>query len=157
MDPVTCRSCGKRFPVESLTTEQHRALEDQHYHDEFVEELRMLEKVKAFYGRFPDAEGRIQPDSIRAMKSDDPEIIEQIRFLVPFDQIQLPPDQFPPIWTAEADDAEIVDYLKHHSFELGPRMNSVAEGIAQWKGSVGLVTRLDDYLKEQQQGTNGDT
>jgi hypothetical protein len=143
MDPVTCRSCGKRFPVEALTSEQCRALEDQHYHDEFVDELRMLERVKEFYGRYPDAEGQIRPDSVRARESDDPEIIEKICSLVPFDQIQLPPDQFPPEWTAEADDAEIVDYLKHRSFAIGPRMNFVSEGIAQRMGSVGLVACPD--------------
>jgi hypothetical protein len=46
MDLVTRGSCGKRFPVEGLTTDQCRALEDQHYHNEFVEELRMLEKAQ---------------------------------------------------------------------------------------------------------------
>jgi hypothetical protein len=139
MDPVTCGACGKRFPVDGLTTDQRRALEDEHYHDELAEELRMLEKVTAFYCRHPDAEGRIKPDFLRAMDSEDPAVQEQVWSGVPFNRIQLPPEELRSEWTADPNDAEVMEYLRHNSFVLDGRMQSVSEQIEQRKGSVGLV------------------
>src|SRR5262245_39716504 len=95
MDPVVCSSCGARFPVNGLTEEDYRALQDQHYFQEFAEELRMLRRVQEYYRRHPEAEGRIKSDFKRLLESDDPEVKERLRACVPFDQIELPPDILP--------------------------------------------------------------
>lgn len=119
MDPVVCDSCGSRFSVKDLTEDDYGALDDQHYYQEFVEELRVLQKVKQFYRRHPEAEGRIRPHFQRLLESDDPEVIDTVAF-------------------AE-DEAEVVEYLRHNGFSLGPRMRFVSEEVARLEGSVGVV------------------
>src|SRR4051812_44367794 len=93
MDPVICDSCAMRFSLGCLTEADYRTLQDQHYFRVFVTELRMLEKVKEFYQRHPEAEGRIKPHSSRAMDSSDPIVIEKLCAGIPFDQIVLPPEE----------------------------------------------------------------
>jgi hypothetical protein len=140
MDLVTCDSCGNRFPVDGLTAEKRCALQDQHYRDEFAEELRMLEKVKALYARYPEAKGRIKPHCLSVLDLDDPQVMEIIRSGVPFDRIPLPPPEpIPSNWTADTDDAEAVEYLRHNSFLLDPRMESIRESMAKLKSSLGTV------------------
>jgi hypothetical protein len=93
MDPVVCGSCGTRLPVSSLTEDDYRALHDQHHYQGFAEELRMLLKVQEYYRRHPDAEGCIKPHFVRVLESDDPKVMERLCAGVPFDQIELPPEQ----------------------------------------------------------------
>lgn len=138
MDPVRCNSCGTRVPVEALTVDDRRALTDQHYCQVFEEELRMLVRVEDYYRRHPGVEGTIKPHFASLLESDDPEVVSRLCSGVPFDQILLPtvlPE--PPVDGPE--DAEIVDYLQHHHFELRPRMESAAESIAEFHGAVGTV------------------
>jgi hypothetical protein len=58
---------------------------------------------------------------------------------VPFDQIELPPEQLSVAPADVGEDSEVVEYLRHHDFALGPRMEFVSQGVARLKGSVGAV------------------
>src|SRR5262245_16660912 len=98
MGPVVCSSCGARFPVSSLTEDDRSALTDQHYYEEFADELRMLLKVQAYYRRHPEAEGRIKGKIARLLESDDPGVRDRLSAGVPFDHIELPPEQLPAAW-----------------------------------------------------------
>jgi DNA-directed RNA polymerase subunit RPC12/RpoP len=135
-DPILCGSCGKRIPTFSLTEDEYNSLSDQHYYEGFVEELRMLHKVRAYYRRHPEAEGTIKPHFARALESDDPHVIDQLVAGVPFDEIKLP-DKEAPCLTDE--DAEVVEYLRHNEFALYPRLNFISERVATLKESVGAV------------------
>ena len=120
MDPVVCGSCGARFHVSGLTEDDRRALHDQHDYQGFAEELRMLRRVQEYYRRHPDTEGRIKPHFARLLESDDPEVKERLLAGVPFDQIELPPEQLTAAVGGE-EDWEVVEYLRHNSFSLRPR------------------------------------
>src|ERR1051325_11564149 len=121
MDPVVCGSCGATFPVSILTEEHYRVLKDQHYLEEFADELRMLMKVQEYYCRHPEAEGRIKSDFSRLLESDDPEVQQRLCDGVPFDQIELPPDTLPEGFVDGEADLEVVKYLRQGEFTLGPR------------------------------------
>jgi hypothetical protein len=139
MDPIVCASCGVRFPVNTITTEQRSALKEQYYYQLFDQELQMLRKVEAFYHRHPSAVGRITNPIDRAMFSTDPTIRAKLMDGVPFDKLDLPAETLPPEWSATEEDAEIVEYLKHHNFDLQGRMGCVSEKIGELKGAVGIV------------------
>lgn len=137
MDPVVCSSCGARFPVSGLTEGVRHALQNQHFHQGFVEELRMLRKVQDFYRRNPDAEGRIKPHFERLLESNDPEVMDRLWAGVPFDQIEPPLEHLPGV-DGEAD-REVVEYLRHNTFSLGPRLEFVSQEVDRLQGSVGAV------------------
>jgi hypothetical protein len=140
MGPVVCGSCGARFPVSGLTEGAYRALHDEHYYQEFAEELRMLVKVQEYYHRHPQAEGRIKSPLARVLESDDPGVIDRLCAGVPFGQIDLPPEQLPPDWQDVGEDREVVEYLRHHDFALGPRLQFVSQEVARLEASVGAVS-----------------
>jgi hypothetical protein len=122
-----------------LSDAEYDALRDQHCYYSFAEELRMLEKVREFYRRYPEAEGRIRTHVTRIMESKDPRVVEKLWAHVPFDQIELPPEQLPVPPEVAAANAEVVEYLKHNDFALGPRLSFVSERAARLKGSVDRV------------------
>jgi hypothetical protein len=140
MNPVVCDSCGARFPVSVLTEDDCRTLHDQHYYQGFAEELRMLRKVQEYYRRHPDAEGRIKPHFARLLESDNPEAIERLCAGIPFDQIELPPEQLPVASVGGEEDREVVEYLLHNDFSLGPRLEFVSQEVARLQGSVRAVS-----------------
>lgn len=139
MDPVICSSCGARFPVDSLSEADYNSLRDQHYYQIFDEELKQLLKVQEYYRRHPAAEGCIKTDVARLLESDDPSIKDRLWAGVPFDQIDLPPENLPPGLEDGREDAEIANYLRHHDFSLGPRLAFVSENHARLKSSAGAV------------------
>ena len=131
MDPILCNSCGARFPRTQFTDDECEALKDRRYGEGFSEELQMLEKVQAYYRRHPEAEGTIKPDVERMLESDDPGVREQLFVGVPFHEIALPAADLPAALTESAEDAEVVEYLRHHSFELGPRLEFVSAQVSR--------------------------
>jgi len=139
VDPVVCDSCGARFSLQELTEEQFGALQDQHYYKRFVEELRMLEKVKRFYQRHPEAEGRIRSHLSDVLESQDPEVIKKVLSETPFDQIDVPAQPLPLLSPMDDEDAEVVDYLKHNDFALGPRIEFVSQQVDRPKGAEARV------------------
>jgi hypothetical protein len=140
MDPVVCGSCGARVPVSGLTEADYHALHDQYYYRGFAEELRMLLKVQEYYRGHSEAEGRIKPHFARLLESDDPEVMERLCAGVPFDQIDPPPEQLPVASANAGEGPEVVEYLRHHDFALGPRIRFVSDEVARLKGSVGAVS-----------------
>ena len=138
-DPVFCASCDARFAVEQVSENVYQTLIDQHYWHEFSDELRMLERVKDFYTRHPEAEGTIRPHFAWVLDSDDPEVIEELCYGAPFDQIRLPPEHAPlPPEVVEAE-AQVIDYLRHHDFVLGPRLAFVREQVGRLGGNLNPV------------------
>lgn len=121
MSPIVCRACGTRFPMKRFSEEECQALADLHSREEAAAELVMLRKVEAFYQRHPYAEGKINPHFIDVFESDDPWVQEQMFDNVPFDQIELP-DAPPVVVPRTAEDAEVIDYLRHHHFDLQARL-----------------------------------
>lgn len=130
-DPVVCSSCGARFPVSSLANEDYRILYDQHQSLEFMEKLRTLQKVQDFYRRFPEAEGYIKPDCSRALLSKAAEVLDQLFSGNPFDKLELPPLNIPEAWVETAYDREVVEYVKHHDFDLRAKMRDVSDEIEE--------------------------
>ncbi len=98
-----------------------------------------LRKVQEYYRRHPDAQGRFKSDLARLLESDDPEVTERLCAGVPFSEMQLPPDQQLVASADVGEDAEVLEYLRHNDFALGPRMAFVASQVARLKGSVGAV------------------
>lgn len=139
VDPIVCVSCGERVAVEQISEDDYQALIDMHYWQKFREELEMLLRVSDFYKRHPSAEGKIKPHFGRLFDSDDPEVIEQLRSGKPFDQIRLPPDLLPLPEESYTTDAEVIDYLRHNTFSLGPRLNFVREQVNRLEGNLSPV------------------
>jgi hypothetical protein len=113
-------------------------LHDQHDYQRLAEELRMLLKVRDYFRLHPDAEGRIRPHFVRCMESDDPEVRERLSAGAPFDQIELPPEPLPAAWAGE-EDREVVEYLRHNKFSLGPRLAVVCQAVDRLMGSAGDI------------------
>jgi hypothetical protein len=132
MFPLVCDACGDRFPVKSFTADQYAALEFRQKYEEAAGDLRMLRKVKSFYERYPEAEGKIRSHSARVMESDDPEVIEKaFTLFMPVNQIELPPEHFPPEWSALKDDAEAMEFLRRRDFRLDPWLESLSQEVAR--------------------------
>ena len=137
--PAECDSCGQRTPFERIAERCYQVLLDAHYHAEFAQELRMLERVAAFYQRNPGAEGMIQPHVIQVLHSDDPTVRKKLSDGVPMAEIPLPPAAEAPIITPHPDDAVVTDYLRHNRFRLEGRTRFVREAFERTKRSVGQV------------------
>lgn len=129
MDPVVCEACGARIRADALTENERRAIYNQRCRQRLADELRMLLKVKAYYRRHPGAEGRIKPHHTRVLSSVDPAVRDLLHDGVPFDQIKLPQESLPAAWVADSEDEEVVDYLSHNDFALGPRMEFVTQAL----------------------------
>jgi hypothetical protein len=138
MDPVLCGSCGARFPVKDLTEDDYRLLREQYYYHKFAEELKMLLKVQEYYRRHPEAEGQTKTYIDRLLESDDPEVIEKLCTGVPFDQIELPPEQ-PPVASADMSEYPSWCCMYPTTSALGPRMSFVSQEVARLEDSVGAV------------------
>ena len=136
VDPVFCVSCDARVAVEQISEDEYQTLIDGYDWQKFSEQLRILQRVSDFYGRYPKAEGRIKPHFSRLLDSDDPAVVEQLCSGVPFDQIELPPDLLPMPTESFTADAEVIDYLRHHSFSLGPRLEFVREQVGRLEGNL---------------------
>jgi hypothetical protein len=158
MDPVDCDSCGARFPVSGLTEDDCQALDDQHYYEGFAEELRILRKVQEYYRRHPDSEGRIKANLARLLESDDPELMQRLWAGVPFDEIELPPPYLPAAWAGGEEDREVVEYLRHNDFLLGPRRSSspgkLPASRGQWGRSHAHSAKSGDSAPAQRTGTS---
>jgi hypothetical protein len=68
---------------------------DAHYHRQFADELRMLNKVADFYRRNPSSEGKVKPHAIRVLHSNDSKVRKRLFENVPLAQIELPPADEP--------------------------------------------------------------
>ncbi|HZU38906.1 MAG TPA: hypothetical protein VFA18_23465, partial [Gemmataceae bacterium] len=112
-----------------MTKGDHDALYNQHYYEVFSEELRMLLKVQQYFRRHPDAKGCITPHFARVLASDEWEVREQLLAGVPFDEIELPPEQLPSTWRHTREDAEVLEYLHTNHFALEPRLKFVVEEV----------------------------
>ncbi len=138
MAPVLCDSCGARFSADSLSEDDYRALQDQHSYREFNEELRMLLNVRAFYRRFPEAEGRIRPHVVSPPESDDLRGTSPCCHEFQSYQLELQPEHIPGAWSTEQH-REVVNYLQRHAFSLGPRLEFVQERISELRRSLRSV------------------
>jgi hypothetical protein len=135
MGPVLCDTCGERFPAEQLSQDAILALHDRHLYEELAEELRMLHRIQDFYRRHPGMLGRIQTHYHRIVESNDPCVREKLAARVPIDDIELPPAPPLPAEVSTAD-MEIVEYLKHHDFSLGPRLAFVSQKVGELRNSL---------------------
>lgn len=138
-DVSECRSCGASHRIEEFSEADISLLENQHYYRQFSEELAWLRRIAAFYRRHPGMEGRVKPDFLRAIESDDPEIRDALWASVPFDELQLSPEVVSPagtcrIWASE--DLEVVEYLKTNHFSLQPRWEFVSASIERLRTTI---------------------
>lgn len=142
MDPISCPSCGARFPVSKFDEADRAHLSDQRTYDTMLDEQQMLLRVQSYYHRHPQVEGQIEPDFMRMLSSDDPHIQEQLAAGVPFDRIAFQDASAiaPPVESPE--DAEVVEYLRHNSFDLRARLEFVSERVADLAKSVRKVACL---------------
>lgn len=138
--PAVCGSCGHQVPFERIAEQEYLVLLDAYYHVQFTEELRMLNKVAAFYRRNPSLEGAIQPHAMRVLHSRDPEVRKKLFENVPLAQIALPSPHEPKVETGHPDDQEVIAYLRHHSFRLDRRMPAIAEQVERTKQAVDRVS-----------------
>jgi hypothetical protein len=136
MDPVVCDSCGASIAFKDLTEDDRRALEDQHRYQNLASELQMLLKVQDYYKRHPNAETQIKPHFLRVLESNNPAVKGRLCAGVPFSEIDLPPEELPIGSLDTSEDAEVVEYLQHHHFALGPRMEFISQEVARFKSSV---------------------
>jgi hypothetical protein len=138
--PAACGSCGHRLPFERIAEQFYGVLLEAYYFQHFSEELRMLNKVADFYRRNPSSEGAIQPHAMRVLQSRDPKVRKKLFENVPVAQIKLPPAREPPLEAQHPDDQEVIEYLRHNSFNLGGRLQFVTEQVERTKGAVDQVS-----------------
>jgi hypothetical protein len=99
----------------------------------------MLERVKDFYQQYAGVEGTVRPHLLRILSSDDPEVREKLFSGEPCCQIELPPEQVPLTREVIEANAEIIEYLRHHSFALEPRLTFVRETVSRLCGQLNRV------------------
>lgn len=138
--PAVCGSCGHRMPFERITERCYDVLLDAYYHQQFGDELRMLNKVADFYRRNPASAGAIQPHAMRVLHSPDPRVRKKLFENVPLAQIELPPPREPAVPSEHPDDREVIEYLRSHSFKLEPRLQFVTEQVERTKRAVDQVS-----------------
>ena len=138
--PAGCEQCAIRTPFDLIPPEQYRLLLDDYYVRSFEDELRMLEKVADFRRRNPEAFGKVMPHFKRVEASRDPHVLRLLADGVPYAQIELPPEPPLQLESPGPDDAEVIDYLKHNSFDLDGRMGFVKEQLAVRRPNVRPVT-----------------
>jgi hypothetical protein len=138
--PAGCEDCAIRTPFDLIPPEQYRLLLDDYYVRHFENELRMLEKVADFRRRNPQAFGKVMPHFKRVEASRDPRVQRQVANCVPYAQIKLPPEPPLQLESPAPDDAEVIDYLKHNSFNLDGRTGFVKERLAAMRPLVRPVT-----------------
>jgi hypothetical protein len=138
-ETVVCSSCQQKYPIRIFSEEERELLEHHHYYETFVAELTMLRRIEAFYGRHPDMKDRIRPHFISVIESDNDTVREQPATGRPFDHIALPADAsfaLPDGRQWSQGDEEVVEYLKHNSMSLYPRMKFVSESIERLRPVV---------------------
>ncbi len=123
-DLIVCDSCDAQYRPKELSEEECESLQKRRYYEKAIEELGWLERVKAFYGRYPGVEGTIKPDFF---DSDDPNILHQLWDGLPLIEISLPAENDPPDYSEE--NREVIDYLRHHQFNLAKRLEAVRDNI----------------------------
>jgi hypothetical protein len=100
--------------VDVLSRGDYQSLQDQHYYDCFKDELSMLLRVQNLYRRHPEVE-TIAGDIFLARL---------------FEEVE--PTYNASLLSQLADsDFEILDYLRHHAFALGPRLQFLRKRLAQ--------------------------
>ncbi len=114
--PVLCRACGTQFSAHELTKEDCNVLHDQHYYQEFTEELRMLQKVEDYFLRYPHALERFQSTS---------------RLFSP-EPLLLPAEG--------KEEEEVVTYLQGSHFSLAPRLRFVSEEVNRYETSLRAIS-----------------
>ena len=137
-----CDGCGRDVPREQIAPADFEQLEAEYYHAMFSDELKWLRRVEAFYQRHPDAIGNVKPHVMRVLDAKhEPSILKKLFDGVPLSEISVPPPAQPPVaQPISAEDAEVIDYLEHHSFSLENRMRFVTEQIAAHGRSPRPVT-----------------
>jgi hypothetical protein len=135
--PARCTACGYELPFREIPRDDYRALLDDHYVRIFMEELRMLEMVDDFRSRRGHEAANIVPHFRRVLDSDDPDVRRQLHEGVPFAEIRLPPDPAPRL--THPDDREVIDSLRHNSFELVGRFKYVRQRLGELRATVRAV------------------
>jgi hypothetical protein len=127
-------------PFDRIAEEDYGVLLDAYYYLHFADELRILNKVTDFYRRNPSLKGAIQPHALRVLHSRDPEVRKKLFGSTPLSQIELPPVREPPIESRHPDDQEVIEYLRHHSFNLEPRLQFLTEQMERTKRALDQVS-----------------
>jgi hypothetical protein len=96
----------------------------------------MLEKVADFRRRNPEAWAKLVPYYQRLRESDDPVVVQQLSVGVPLAKIELPPGWPLHLQSTTPADAEMVEYLKHHFFDLEARLQFVGERLQELRGTA---------------------
>jgi hypothetical protein len=139
---ATCGECGESYRVKDLSKDEITILEDQHAFREACEEIAWLWRVAAFYRRHPDQEERIKPHFLRVIEANDDERVKRaLMDGVPFNEIELPPDDAlshldSRSWSAE--DHKVIEYLQHYHFSLPQRLAFVEKRIAELQPVIGV-------------------
>ena len=136
--PARCNKCRYQMPFAQIANADYRALLDNYYLGHFTEELRMLEKVDDFRERWGSgATTNIVPHFQRVLDSQDPDVQRKLAEGVAFDEIALPPAPEPRANSPE--DREVINYLKHNSFDLTARFQFVRERLSELRERASTV------------------
>lgn len=140
-ESIECPSCRAARRVRDFPADDIRILEDEHNYKQACEELAWLLRVAAFYERYPDMEGAIEPDFMLLFDSEDERVEAELNAGVPFSDIEPPAGDAAPIeksrsWSAE--DREVIAYLRVTSFSVVPRMKFVQDRVETLRPIVRL-------------------
>ena len=137
---IVCPACQAHLEPTELAESERERLRDRYLLQNAIAERRMLLRVRDFYVRYPEVEGRVMSHSERVMESKDPEIMRRLDQGVPFDEIVLPPEKLPLPESAEREYGDVIDYLRVHKFTLGPRLMAVNKFLAMHQREIGAVS-----------------
>jgi hypothetical protein len=129
-----CDTCGRDVPREQIVPADFEQLEAEYHYAAFSDELKWLRRVEAFYQRHPEAVGNVKPHAMRVLEAKhEPSIMRKLFAGMPLSEIAVPPPTRPPVAPPiSAEDAEVIDYLEHNSFDLDNRMQFVTEQVARY-------------------------
>jgi hypothetical protein len=128
-----CDICGREVSRERIAPAHFEQLEADYHHATFSDELKWLRRVEAFYQRHPEAAGNVKPHAMRVLEAKhEPSILKKLFAGVPLSEIAVPPPPRPPVAPPiSAEDAEVIEYLEHNSFDLVSRLRFVTEQVAR--------------------------
>ena len=126
LNSFECTQCGQVVKGNTLTEEQLQILEAHDLHEQEIQEFDWLERIAAFYRRYPEAAVYFESRGPVIGKGGSVTFGSDARFSA--EDLLKAPGQKP--WMAE--NAAVMEYLEHHFFSLEPRRRFIIQSLNAW-------------------------
>jgi hypothetical protein len=127
LNSFECTQCGQVVKGNTLTEEQLQILEAHDLHEQEIQEFDWLERIAAFYRRYPEAAVYFESRGPVIGKGKRVTFGSDVRFSS--DALLNAAGQ--ERWMSE--NAAVMEYLARHFFSLEPRRRSIIQSLNAWR------------------------